>query len=119
MRHMERLREELGSEIPKLGETQNNPDPLARARFYEVRAGWVWYVIEFDGSDMAFGYVVGFESEYGYFNLSELESIHWPSGPGVRCDHSFTPTRMMEVVDHEALRTLDSHRRRWREDGEL
>jgi hypothetical protein len=68
---------------------------------------------------MAFGYVVGFESEYGYFNLSELESIHWPSGPGVRCDHSFTPTRMMEVVDHEALRTLDSHRRRWREDGEL
>ncbi len=114
---MNRLRVELGPEIPKLGATENDPNPTAYVRFYEMRAGWVWYVIEYDGDDSLYGYVVGFEREYGCFNLSELESIDWPVGPGVRCDRTFTPTPMREVVAHETMTDLVSPGQLWRDPG--
>jgi hypothetical protein len=42
----------------------------------EIRVGrtptadssWTWYSTEFDGEDLFFGLVVGFETELGYFN---------------------------------------------------
>ena len=38
---------------------------------------WFWYIIEISKEDKhtCYGYVMGFESELGYFSLKKLESI--------------------------------------------
>ncbi|EHP30588.1 hypothetical protein SMGD1_2065 [Sulfurimonas gotlandica GD1] len=46
---------------------------------------------------MCFGYVIGHESELGYFNLDELESVRSVLGLPVERDLHFTPT-LLSVV---------------------
>lgn len=53
-------------------------DPL---KFFTPDSGWTWYVTEGeeeDGDFRFFGFVVGFEKEWGYFVLSELEGARGP-----------------------------------------
>ena len=46
-------------------------------KFFLPSTGWEWYVSEAEkeenGDYLFFGYVVGMESEWGYFRLSEIE----------------------------------------------
>jgi Protein of unknown function (DUF2958) len=51
----------------------------------------------FDGEDVFFGWVMGFEQELGYFRLSELESVRGPLGLQIERDVHFPPTRLSEV----------------------
>jgi hypothetical protein len=44
-----------------------------------------------------FGYVIGFEKEWGYFSLSELESARGPLGPPIERDLHFTPKPFSEI----------------------
>ena len=58
-------------------------------RGWESFSGWYWFALEEDrkqdsvlgngevaeGDIIFFGYVQGFEEEYGYFSLAELESL--------------------------------------------
>lgn len=61
--------------IPMLGATEGKGDAaLVRAHYFV--GGWDWYVLELDReTGDAFGLVKGFETEYGYFNLPELEGV--------------------------------------------
>lgn len=52
---------------------------------------WTWYALEFDGQDTFFGLVVGLETEYGYFSLSELASVR------VERDMYFKPCTLAEL----------------------
>jgi len=54
-------------------------------------------VLEFDGQDMFFGLVVGFEEELGYFLLSELRQARGPFGLPIERDIHFKPMRLSEV----------------------
>lgn len=58
-------------------------------KFFTPTSSWTWYATEFDGEDMFFGLVDGFEKEFGYFSLSELESIDGPHGVGIERDLYF------------------------------
>jgi hypothetical protein len=58
---------------------------------------WTWYGIEFDGKDIFFGYVKGFEAELGYFSLKELEGVRGHLGLPVERDKWFKPTKLSEV----------------------
>ena len=63
--------------------------------------GWSWYVTEGseqDGDFLFFGFVVGLESEFGYFLLSELESVTTPLGLHVERDLSFREGKLTDVV---------------------
>lgn len=53
--------------------------------------------MEFDGKDMFFGLVYGFEKEWGYFSLKELKFVRGPLGLGVERDLYFTPTKIKEL----------------------
>ena len=64
---------ELPSSIPTLYATEHDEDPIVHAIFVHPRTGWRWFVTEFDGHDLCFGLVEGFEVEFGYFRRSELE----------------------------------------------
>ncbi|MGD1096597.1 MAG: DUF2958 domain-containing protein [Bryobacteraceae bacterium] len=63
--------------------------------------GWTWYVTEGspEGDEfLFFGFVVGLESEFGYFLLSELEEVRNSLGLKVERDLSFREGRLTDVV---------------------
>ena len=45
---------------------------------------WTWYATEYDGEDLFFGLVSGFEVELGYFSRTELEKRAWPAAAADR-----------------------------------
>jgi len=65
------------SKIPKLGQQENNKDPKVYMKFFF--GPMTWYVMEFDGKDTFFGYVINDympeNAELGYFSLRELMSL--------------------------------------------
>lgn len=45
--------------------------------FIPFKSNWTWYLTEYDHeTGNAFGLVLGFESEWGYFNIHELEELN-------------------------------------------
>ena len=81
----------LRSELPPLGATEAERDPLVRAKFFYPDFSWTWYAVEFDGDDLFFGLVDGFEKELGYFRLSELMENRGKLGMEIERDLYFTP----------------------------
>jgi len=94
---MELLTQELRQQLPPLYSQEAVADSLVICKFFTPDAQWTWYALEFDGEDVFFGWVVGFEQELGYFRLSELESVRGPLGLQIERDLHFHPTRLSEV----------------------
>ena len=91
----------LRNRIPLLYATEDEPDPTVWAKFVCRISGWEWYVIEFDGADICFGWVKGFEPELGYFSLAEIASIHELGGTSVVLrDPHFAPCPLSQVKQH-------------------
>ena len=74
---------------------------VARVRFFTPDSSWTWYASEFDGDDLCFGLVDGFELEYGYFSLSELAAVRSPLALPIERDLHFEPRPLAEI--HEEL----------------
>jgi len=72
-------------------------DKMIHAKLFTPWTNWTWYVIEFDGIDQCFGFVKGFDAEFGYFSLSELESIMGPYGLDIERDTYFQPCKVSEL----------------------
>lgn len=84
--------------IPPLYASENISDPLCLVKLFTPDSSWTWYVIEIDeNKEECFGYVVGHESELGYFNMSEIESVKGALGLAVERDLHFTPTLLSKV----------------------
>ena len=92
---MKLLPKHIKNKLPKLGEQEH--DIILYIKYFTPWTNWTWYVAEFDGSDIFFGLVIGFETELGYFSLSELESITGPFGLKIERDTSFTPTFLKDI----------------------
>ena len=62
-----------------------------------------WYVCEFDGQDIFFGYVIlngDIEmAEWGYFSLSELKPLRVPPGIEVDRDLHWKPKQAGEIPE--------------------
>jgi hypothetical protein len=56
--------------------------------------------VEFDGEDVFFGLVVGFEIEAGYFSLSELEATRGPWGLPIERDLWFKPVPLSQLPEY-------------------
>ena len=56
---------------------------VARAKLFSPYNGWRWYITEWDAeTGTCFGLVEGFETELGYFDLTELaEATVFGQGP--------------------------------------
>lgn len=100
---MQLLTKQLREMVPPLYSTENESDPLALCKFFTPDAHWTWYVLEFDGSDLCFGYVVGDEPELGYFSLKELAGIRGKLGLPVERDLYFEPTPLSVLKVQHAL----------------
>ena len=85
-------------EIPALYTQENNADPIVYLEMHFSDLPWRWFVteceIEHEARDILFyGYVCGFEKEWGYFLLSELEETRRP----LLVDYKFKPMPFSEV----------------------
>lgn len=94
---MKLLTNEIRRRLPALYTTQDDPDPIVQVKFFTPWTNWTWYVTEFDGIDLLFGLVEGFEIEWGYSSLAELEAIRGPGGLRIERDLYFEPTRVSDV----------------------
>ena len=92
----------LAEDLPKVGEQEGNKDPNVHAVFYFPLSGWTWFATEgkpLEDDILFFGYVIGFEREWGYFSLSELESVD-VSGIKVCRDEYHQSKRLSECLQH-------------------
>jgi hypothetical protein len=95
--YMMLMPKELAKTLPAFYATENDKDPIVRIKFFLPGTGWTWYGIEYDGENIFYGYVVGMESELGYFTLRELEEIKGPLGWKVERDLYFKPQQLSVV----------------------
>lgn len=72
---------------------------LALVKFFTPDSNWTWYASEFDGEDIFFGLVSGFEVELGYFSLSELDAVSGPLGLPIERDLHYHPTKLKELIE--------------------
>ena len=93
---MKLLTKELLKKLPPLYSTEKVADPTAIVKFFTPDSNWTWFATEFDGEDTFFGRVDGFESELGYFSLSELESVRGMLGLPIERDRWFSPKPLSE-----------------------
>lgn len=94
---MKILTKEILAQLPKIGERQDDADPMLVCKFFYPDFSWTWYAIEFDGEDLFFGLVDGFERELGYFTLSELEQNRGKLGCPIERDRYFKPIRLSQL----------------------
>ena len=95
---MKLLTNEIRKRLPKLRETEEQDDPIVQVKFFTPDSSWTWWCIEFDGKDLFYGLVDGLCQEYGYFSLTELESIQGPLGLPIERDIYFKPTPVSKFL---------------------
>lgn len=85
--------------IPDLYATEDISDPICHVKLFLPTTSWTWYVTELSKEDynLCFGYVIGLESEFGYFSLEELEGFQSSLGISVERDESFQPTPLSKI----------------------
>lgn len=99
---MQLLTDELREQIPKLYSQENvkTDEKIVYAKFFFPAADWTWFVFEGEQEDrdyVFFGFVVGFEEEFGNFTLNELENIN-VNGLKVERDLHFKSGRFCDVI---------------------
>lgn len=98
---MKLLTKEITKKLPALYATDNQGwEAIAQVKFFSIVSEYRWYATEFDGEDTFFGLVAGFNTELGYFSLSELLSVHEKLGipfPVIERDLSFTPRSLKDI----------------------
>jgi hypothetical protein len=98
---MELLPAELRESLPALYSQEHEEDPVVHLKFFTPDSNWTWFVTEGspDGDDFRFfGCVIGFEEEWGYFVLSELQDARGPLGLPIERDLHFRPGPISEIL---------------------
>ncbi len=84
--------DEMKDKIPAMRATESELEPMAMLKFLTPDSSWTWYVVEYDPEQrICFGLVIGYEREFGYFSLEELEQVRGPMGLPIERDLHFEP----------------------------
>lgn len=98
---MELLPASLRASLPALYSQERNPDPRVHLKFFTPDSDWTWFATEGEAQEddfLFFGYVCGFEEEWGYFVLSELSSAGGGGRMPIERDLHFQPGPFTEVI---------------------
>ena len=98
---MKLLTEEVRAQLPRLYSQEHNKDPTVHVKFFCPWSNWTWFATEGSAEDddfRFFGYVIGFEEEWGYFVLPELTSSRGPLGLAIERDLYFHAGPFSEVL---------------------
>ena len=96
LRRHKLMTRELGAKIPALGANEDveaYDSVLAHIKLFSPYNGWRWYITEWQAeTGLCFGLVEGFETEMGYFDLTELaEATVFGRVPAVERDLHWKP----------------------------
>ena len=102
LRRHKLMTKELGATIPPLYANDGADDPdavVARVKLFSPYSNWTWYVTEWEAeTGLCFGLVEGFETELGYFDLTELSEVTvFGSVPAVERDLYWEPQTLGEI----------------------
>jgi hypothetical protein len=98
---MKLLTEELRRRLPSLYSQEKIKDAIVHCKFFTPDSNWTWFATEGQAEEddfRFFGYVIGFEEEWGYFVLSELGSARGPLGLPIERDLYFKTGPFSEVI---------------------
>jgi Protein of unknown function (DUF2958) len=98
---MELLPAGLRASLPALYSQEGNPDPRVHLKFFTPDSNWTWFVTEGQPQEddfLFFGFVCGFEEEWGYFVLSELAGVPRRGRMPIERDLYFQPGPFTEVI---------------------
>jgi len=102
---MKLLTQEIKKKLPKLYEQDGKGgDAIVYLKMFCPDSDWTFFATEFDGEDMFFGLVDGFEKELGYFSLKELQSVKGPLGLPIERDLYWQPKTLREIAPEMFLR---------------
>lgn len=77
-------------------------DALVVAKYFNPCGSWTWYATEYHPEDRNFfGYVCGFENEWGPFNLDEMQDVKGSLGLGIERDLYFREKPLREALERE------------------
>lgn len=96
------MTKELGSRIPALYANDDADDPdavVAYAKLFSPYIGWRWFITEWDPeTGLCFGLIKGWETELGYFDLTELAELNFYGiVPSVERDLCWKPMTIGEI----------------------
>lgn len=81
-----------------LYEQDGAEDPTVYVHYFSCVNGWDWWLLEFDGTDEAFGLVEGYDDELAYFSIKEMEELNRQMGfAAVERDEHFEPKPLSAV----------------------
>ena len=85
---MKLLTKELEHRFAHLGSQEDKGDQaIVVCKFFTPDSGWTWWATEYSAETRQFfGLVQGFEVEFGYFSLEELETATGPLGLHIERD---------------------------------
>ena len=83
---------ELAATMPKQYACEKDKDPIVHVKYFTPDGSWTWFLYEYDPEGrIAFGLVVGLETELGYVSLEELEFVRGPLGLKIERDLHWQP----------------------------
>jgi hypothetical protein len=99
---MELMPGEIRAVLPPIRSQESKGlDAIAPVKYFTPDSSWTWYATEFDGDDYLFGLVSGYEVEYGYFTLSELEEVRGGLNLPIERDLYYEPKPLRELEEYE------------------
>jgi len=90
------------AKIPRLYETESTPLKDKRIYLHCFIGQCDWFICEYDGEDLFFGYVILGDSrfaEWGYISFEELRQIRVPPGIEVDCEFFEKPLKASEIEE--------------------
>ena len=97
---MKLLTKELLKKLPPIGHSiETKEEPQAIVKWFTPDSNWTWYVAEYNPeTGMCWGLVDGFEKEFGYFTIDEIQKLKGPLKLPVERDWSFDPVNLNSLV---------------------
>ena len=101
---MKLFTKEILKKLPALYTQEAHENPEKEMVFYvklfTPDSNWTWFIAEYDPEkEIAWGYVMGLENEYGTIDIKELKEVRGPFGLPIERDISFDTIKEKALMD--------------------
>ena len=101
---MKLFTKEILKKLPALYSQEAHENPEKEMVFYvklfTPDSNWTLFIAEYDPEkEIAWGYVMGLENEYGTIDIKELKEVRGPFGLPIERDISFDTIKEKELMD--------------------
>ena len=97
---MKLLTRELLKKLPPIGHSiKTKEEPQAIVKWFTPDSNWTWYVAEYNPENgMCWGLVDGFEKEFGFFTIDEIQKLKGPLKLPIERDMWFEKCNLNSLV---------------------